>query len=273
MALKFLFGVLPYITVGIFLSGILFRFWVWSRTPVPLRIVTTPGPKTRIGVAWRLVGDILWFPNLFKADKPLWVAGWCFHILLWLVLLRHLRYFLYPVPGWIAGIQTAGLYAGYLIPIPLAFLLARRFLIDRTLYVSILGDYFVLFLLLSITLSGTLLHLFFRTYLIDVKAFINGLIHFKYLAPEAHWLFILHFLLVMALLVYFPFSHVLKLFFRYYHQLRWDEIPNRKGSPMESRIKGLLDLPVTWSGAHIPSGKKWSEVASGSDLEGRSGKP
>jgi nitrate reductase gamma subunit len=153
MALSFLLGILPYITVGIFLSGILFRFRVWSRTPVPLRIVTTPGPKTRIGVAWRLIGDILWFPNLFKADKPLWVAGWCFHVLLWLVLLRHLRYFLYPVPGWIAGIQTIGLYAGYLIPIPLAFLLARRFLIDRTLYVSILGDYFALFLLLSITLA------------------------------------------------------------------------------------------------------------------------
>jgi nitrate reductase gamma subunit len=204
--MKTIFGILPYITVGIFLSGILFRFWVWSRTPVPLRIVTTPGPKTRIGVAWRLIGDILWFPNLFKADKPLWVAGWCFHVLLWLVLLRHLRYFLYPVPGWIAGIQTIGLYAGYLIPIPLAFLLARRFLIDRPLYVSILGDYFVLFLLLSITLSGTLLHLFFRTYLIDVKALINALIHFKYLAPETHWFFILHFLLVMGLLVYFPFS-------------------------------------------------------------------
>ena len=137
-----------------------------------------------MGVAWRLIGDILWFPNLFKADKPLWIAGWCFHILLWLVLLRHLRYFLYPVPGWVAGIQTIGLYAGYFIPIPLAFLLARRFLIDRTLYVSILGDYFALFLLLSITLSGILLHLFFRTYLIDVKALINGLIHFKYLAPE-----------------------------------------------------------------------------------------
>jgi nitrate reductase gamma subunit len=55
-------------------------------------------------------------------------------------------------------------------------------------------------------LSGLLLHLFFRTYLIDVKALINGLIHFKYMAPDAHWLFVFHFILVMTLLVYFPFS-------------------------------------------------------------------
>jgi len=206
MASRFLFGILPYLTVGVFTLGILFRFWVWVRTPVPLRIVTTPGPKTRAGVEWRLIGDLLWFPGLFRADKLLWAAGWCFHILLWLVLLRHLRYFLYPVPEWVAAIQTAGLYAGYFIPIPLLFLLARRLLFERPLYLSILGDYFALFLLLSIAFSGTLLHLFFRTYLIDVKALVIGLIHFKYLPPDAHWLFVLHFILVMSLLAYFPFS-------------------------------------------------------------------
>lgn len=206
MASRVVFGILPYVTVSLFALGILFRWRTWLRTPVPLRIVTTPGPRTWMGVAWRLIGDVLWFPNLFKADKPLWAAGWCFHILLWLGLLRHLRYFLYPVPGGIAGIQTVGLYAGYLIPIPIVFLLARRLLLERPLYLSILGDYFALFLLLSITLSGILLHLFFRTYLIDVKALINGLLHFEYQAPEVHWLFAFHFIGVMTLLVYFPFS-------------------------------------------------------------------
>ncbi len=206
MGLRLVFGILPFFSAGVFILGILFRFWVWIHTPVPLRIVTTPGPQKRAGVAWRLIGDILWFPNLFKADRLLWSGGWCFHILLWLVLLRHLRYFLYPVPGWVAGIQTVGLYAGYLIPIPLVLLLCRRMVAERTLYISILGDYFALFLLLSIFLSGILLQLFFRTYLIDVKALINGLIHFRYAAPEVHWLFVVHFLLVLTLLVHFPFS-------------------------------------------------------------------
>src|SRR4030042_5686402 len=105
MVSTFLFILLPYVTVGIFILGILARLWGWIRTPVPLRIVTTPAPKTRMGVFWRMAGDVLLFPSLFKSDKPLWAAGWCFHILLWLVLLRHLRYFLYPVPSWVAAIH------------------------------------------------------------------------------------------------------------------------------------------------------------------------
>ncbi len=209
MTAKFFFIFLPYLSAGIFLAGVLYRFWVWGRTPVPLRIVTTPAPRTRAGVAMRLMGDALWFPSLFKADRVLWAAGVSFHLLLWLVLLRHLRYFLYPIPGWVEGIQTVGLYAGYLIPIPLALLVARRLTGERTLYVSILGDYFSVFLLLSMTVSGLLLKLVFRTYLVDVKAMVQGLIHFQPVTPEVHWLFGLHFLLVMVLLIYFPFSKLM----------------------------------------------------------------
>jgi nitrate reductase gamma subunit len=209
MGTKFLFILLPYVSVGVFLLGILYRFWRWIQTPVPLRIATTPAPKTRWGVAWRLIGDVLWFPNLFQADKPLWAAGWLFHIALWLTLLRHLRYFLYPVPEWVAGIQTLGLYAGYFIPFPLTFLLARRLVIDRALYISILGDFFALILLLAISLSGILLVFFFRTYIIDVKALILGLVHFQPLIPQVHWVFALHFLLVLVLLIYFPFSKLM----------------------------------------------------------------
>jgi nitrate reductase gamma subunit len=209
MGARFLFGILPYIAVTIFSLGVLFRFWVWIRTPVPLRIVTTPAPRTRIGVLWRLIGDVLWFPNLFRADRLLWFAGWSFHLLLWLVLLRHLRYFLYPVPEWVAGIQSAGLYAGYLMPIPLIFLLVRRLVFERTLYVSILGDYVALILLLSIGFTGLLTKLFFRADLIDVKALINGLIHFRPLPFDAPWFFLLHFLFVAILLIYFPFSKLM----------------------------------------------------------------
>jgi nitrate reductase gamma subunit len=254
MATRFLFGILPYMAAGIFLLGILLRFWTWLRTPVPLRIVATPAPKTRIGVVWRLIGDILWFPNLFKADKPLWIAGWCFHILLWLVLLRHLRYFLYPVPGWVAGIQTAGIYAGYFIPVPLAFLLGRRLLIDRTLYISILGDYFALLLLVSIALSGILLHLFFRTDLIDVKGLVNGLIHFKFVAPEVHGLFIIHFLMVMTLGVYFPFSKLV-------HGVGLVLSPTRnQRADFGLRFVNPWDFPVSYSDQNLFPPEKYRET-------------
>jgi nitrate reductase gamma subunit len=262
MASKLLFIVLPYLSLGIFLAGVFYRFWVWGRTPVPLRIVTTPAPRTRGGVALRLVGDALWFPSLYKGDKVLWAAGLSFHLLLWLVLLRHLRYFLFPIPGWVEGIQTVGLYAGYLIPIPLALLLARRLVAERNLYISILGDYFSLLLLLAITITGVLLGLFFRTYLVDVKAMIQGLVHFQPVLLPVHWLFGLHFLLVMVLLVYFPFSKLM-------HSGGFFLSPTRnQRANFERRFVNPWDFPVAYNPLNLSAPEKYRESLAASK-EGR----
>jgi [DsrC]-trisulfide reductase subunit M len=262
MAEKFLFIFLPYLSAAIFLIGVLYRFWVWGRTPVPLRIVTTPAPRTRGGVIWRLIGDSLWFPSLFKGDRFLWAAGLAFHILLWLVLLRHLRYFLYPVPGWVEGIQDLGLYAGYLIPIPLALLLARRLADEKVLYVSILGDYFSLFLLLGITLSGTLLRVFFRTYLVEVKAYGLSLIHLQPVIPMVHWLFGLHFFLVLVLLIYFPFSKLM-----HSGGLFWSPARNQRGN-FETRFVNPWDFPVAYNPQNLWPPEKYHQALA----ESREGK-
>ncbi len=264
MGTEFLFIFLPYISVGIFIVGVLYRIWRWAKAPVPLRIVTTPAPKTRAGVIWRLIGDVLWFPSLFKGDKPLWAGGILFHTLLWLVILRHLRFFLYPVPGWVAELQTAGLYAGYLVPVPLTFLLARRLVIDRVLYISILGDFFALFLLLAITVSGILLEVFFRTYVVDVKALILGLIHLQPRIPEAGWPFSLHFLLVMVLLIYFPFSKLMHsggLFFSPAHNQR---------ANFRERFNNPWDFPVSYNALNLSTPEKYREILAGGG-EGKKG--
>jgi hypothetical protein len=72
----------------------------------------------------------------------------------------------------------------------------------------------------------------------------------------------LHVLFASVWLIYLPFGHVFQLFFRYYHYLRWDDVANTRGSEVERRVKELLERPVTWSGPHIPMGKRWKEVAS-----------
>jgi nitrate reductase gamma subunit len=260
MASRFLFVVLPYISVGVFLLGFLYRFYVWLKAPVPLRIVATPAPKTRTGVLLRILGDLLWFPNLFKAEKPLWVAGWTFHILLWLVLLRHLRYFLYPIPGWVEGMQTWGLYASYFLPLSLAFLLGRRLVTERSLYISILGDYFALFLLLGISVSGILLGVFFRTYIVDVKAFALGLVHFRPVLAQFHWLFALHFLLVLFLLIYFPFSKLM-------HAGGVLVSPTRnQRANFEERFVNPWDFPVAYNPENIFPPEKYKEMLKESSL-------
>ena len=254
MATRFLFVVLPYISLGVFLLGVIYRFYVWLKTPVPLRIVTTPAPRTRTGVLLRILGDVLWFPSLFKADRFLWAAGLTFHILLWLVLLRHLRYFLYPMPGWVEGMQTWGLYAGYFLPLPLAFLLARRLVAERTLYISILGDYFALFLLLGISVSGILLGVFFRTYIVDVKALALGLVHFSPVPAQFQWLFALHFLLVLILLIYFPFSKLM-------HAGGVLVSPTRnQRANFEKRFVNPWDFPVAYNPENIFPPEKYKEM-------------
>jgi len=256
--MRLLFFYLPYFSLGIFILGILYRFWRWARTPVPLRIVVPPAPKSRPGIVWRIVGDVLFFPNLFRGDRVLWAGGFLLHVFLWLVILRHLRYFFYPVPGWVAAIQTLGLYAGYLIPLPLVFLLARRLVSDRVLYVSILGDYFALVLLLAITVSGVLLKVFFRTYIVDVKALVLSLIHFQPFMPDAHWLFILHFLLVMVLLIYFPLGKLM-----HSGGLLLSPTRNQRAN-FSQRFVNPWDFPVSYSDQNLSSPEKYAQALAAS---------
>ncbi len=248
---------LPYLCAAIFLLGIGAKFFIWLRTPVPLRIVTTPAPKTALGVIWRFIGDLFWFPSLFKSDKLLWAAGLLFHLALWLVLLRHLRYFLHPIPAWVDALQTLGLYASYFIPFPLAFLLTRRLLQNPLLYISILGDYFALFLLLIITVSGILQQLFFRSYVIDVKDMILGLIHFRPRMPTVHWVFVLHLFSVLVLLVYFPFSKLL-------HSGGFLLNPTRyQRANFEKRLINPWDYPVAYGPENLSTPEKYAQALNG----------
>ncbi len=251
--MKFLFVYLPYITLAVFVLGTLYRFFRWGRTPVPLRIVVPPAPRTRAGVVWRLTGEALWFPSLWKSDKALWAGGFLFHIFLWLVLLRHLRYFLYPVPGWIAGIQTIGLYAGYLLPLPLIFLVLRRLVSERVFYISILGDYFALLLLLLISATGVFLQISFRTYIVDVKAMMLGLLHLNPSVPEVPLMFVLHFLSVMALLIYFPFSKLMHSGGLFFSPTR-----NQRAN-FTQRFVNPWDFPVAYNAQNLSSPEKYRQ--------------
>jgi hypothetical protein len=72
-------------------------------------------------------------------------------------------------------------------------------------------------------------------------------------------------------LIYLPFSHILRLFFRYYHVLRFDDVPNVKGGVIERQVKELLCKPVSWSAPHIQTGKSWAEVTKQLPEDGEKG--
>jgi nitrate reductase gamma subunit len=216
-----------YIIIGLsyfagitFVLGLLWRLYTYLRTPMPWPEATTPAPKTEGGAVARIIGDVLLFPNLFKADKFLWAGAWIFHVALFAVLLRHLRYFTYPVPAaalytetlasiFNSNVKTVALFFGYIFGLAALYLFWRRFSLPRTLYVSGLPDYFVLVLLGAIAGTGIMMSYWAHAYLVDVKAFMLGLLTLNPVPPPFHPLFLIHFLLVLLLLVYFPFSKLL----------------------------------------------------------------
>ncbi len=71
----------------------------------------------------------------------------------------------------------------------------------------------------------------------------------------------IHVVTLAAWLIYIPFGHIMQVFSKYYHDLRWDHIPNTQGSNIERNVVKLLGGKVNWSGPHIQTGSTWVEVA------------
>lgn len=179
------------------------RIWLYAA----VQPLTYPrAPLRSFSFCALTVLEILFFRKLFANDKLLWPGSWLFHFSLLFVLLRHLRYFLHPVPGCIAAVQPYGIFAGYVLLISLVFILFVRLLSGKKRYVSY-SNYLVLSLLLVLSLSGLLMRNFFRPDLLQAKAFILGILAINPEAAPSGILFAFHFLMALALLLYVP-SHI-----------------------------------------------------------------
>lgn len=204
-----LLAILLYLATLLFVVGLLYRISVYSRTPAPLKIPTTPAPVNAGGVVLRMTREVLFFESLFKANLWTWGLGWLFHASLVLVLLRHLRYFTEPVWAWVAFIQPFGVYAGITMLFGLAGLWVRRLFVERIRYISTPSDHLMLALLIVIATSGLLMKFLAHTDVVAVKGFILGLMHFNWQPLPAHLGLYVHLFLVAVLLLVFPISKLL----------------------------------------------------------------
>ena len=204
-----IFALLFYAATVILAGGLAFRIWLYATTPAPLKIPTTPAPLTRGGVAARMFREVVFFQSLFKANKWIWLFGWAFHAALAVVLLRHLRYFLQPVPTLIAVLQPFGILAGFAMVAGLLALWARRIVVPRIRYISGPSDHLMLALLVAIGASGLLMKFVAHTDIVSVKAFFLGLAYFDWQPLPADPVLLVHLGLVAALMIVFPFSKLL----------------------------------------------------------------
>ncbi len=110
---------------------------------------------TQTGVVLRMFREVFFFESLFKSTKWTWIFSWMFHMGLFAVLARHLRYFMDPVPLPIQLLQPIGKYAAFAMVSGLVGLLVRRIFVDRVRYISAPSDYLWLLMLMVIGLSGS----------------------------------------------------------------------------------------------------------------------
>jgi nitrate reductase gamma subunit len=204
-----LYAGLFYFAALVLVAGLANKLIQYARTPAPLKIPTTPAPTTKTGVALRMTREVVFFESLFRGSKWTWIFGWMFHFGLFLVTLRHLRYFFDPVPLPIQMIQPFGIYGGIAMVIGLAGLWARRFLVDRVRYITSLSDHLILALLIAIGVSGLLMRFVVHTDIMRVKQFFQGLYVGQVYVLPADPLLLIHLLLVAALMIIFPYSKLL----------------------------------------------------------------
>jgi nitrate reductase gamma subunit len=247
----FTLNILPYIAMAVFLLGFILRILRWARSPVPFCIPTTCGqeqslpsikaspldnPSSRWGVIIRMFLEIFFFRSLFRnismemtAEKPvygsakwLWFLGLMFHWSLLFSLLRHVRLFLEPVPGFINNLSAfdgffeIGIPTLYLtdaaILIALSFLILRRIIIPQWRYISLVQDYFALFLITGIVLSGLWMRHIDHVDVLEVKSLVMGWVSFTpVILKGIGTAFYIHLLFVCVLAAWFPFSKLMHM--------------------------------------------------------------
>ena len=204
-----LFAILFYVATLMFVVGVFYRISTYTRTPAPLKIPTTPAPITTGGVVLRMMREVVLFESLFKANLWTWAAGWLFHASLALVLLRHLRYFVDPVWGWVALVQPFGTYAGITMLLGVAALWARRIFVERIRYISTPSDHLMLALFMTIAGSGLIMSFIDHTDVISVKGYMLGLMSFNLQTLPSNLVLYVHLFMVAVLMMIFPISKLL----------------------------------------------------------------
>jgi nitrate reductase gamma subunit len=242
--------VIPYLAILIFLGGFINKVVGWAKSPVPFRIPTTCGqgnslpwikqnkidcPSTTSGVLARMFFEVVLFRSLFRntqatvydgpqlrygSSKYLWLFALLFHYSFLVIAVRHTRLFTDPMPFFVPmleffdGILQVGAPTVYLadgaILGALLFLFVRRIVLPAIRAISLPADFFPLFLIFAIAVTGILMRYYLRVDVVIIKKLTVGLATFSpTISGDIGSIFYIHVFLVCTLLAYFPFSKLM----------------------------------------------------------------
>ncbi|MBS3731778.1 MAG: sulfate reduction electron transfer complex DsrMKJOP subunit DsrM [Desulfobacterales bacterium] len=245
--------VIPYLALIVFLIGFANKVLDWTKSAVPFKIPTTFGqqksldwikhnrfdsPYTTGQVVIRMLLEILLLRSLFKNTRVgfgkgqriaykwvvwLWLFAILFHYSFFVVVLRHLRFFAEPVPFFVSFLEKIdGMFqillpnlflSGVLLLGGALLLLLRRVLLPKLVYISKPADYFPLFLIIGIAVTGLMMRYLDKVDVVRVKELAMGLATLQPGIPEGgiSGLFYVHLFFVSILVAYIPFSKIMHM--------------------------------------------------------------
>ena len=203
-------------------------------------------PSSTVGVVIRMFLEIVCFRSLFRNSRMklrggphltyqlelfLWIGALAFHYAFFAIVVRHLRFFTEPVPFFVTLTENLdsffrtevlydavqwglpGIYiSGFVLLVAALYLFLRRVFIPQVRYISLVADFFPLFLIMGIALSGIFMRYFTKVDIVAIKELTMGLVTFRPTIPDGiSAVFFAHVFLVSVLLAYFPFSKLMHL--------------------------------------------------------------
>jgi nitrate reductase gamma subunit len=292
-----LIPLLSYIGILIFILGCAKKGYKYWNTPIHLRWEIYPIAHEKGGsyfeeLDWwnnkrnrSLMGEIITMSEeifLLKGvrdhNKNVWIFSYPFHIGLYLltafvgfiVLAAIARLINLPVQIFDiinSIIVLTGVFGSLLTIVGSIGLLFKRIFDDNLKRYSTAQDYFNLIFILVIALIGFWAWLTTDNYFKVLGDYVYGLMTLSpvdSIRNSSPWV-IDGIVLFSLFLIYFPFTHMTHPIGKYflYHQVRWNDEPNVKGSKLVKKIEKVLNYKVSWSAIHIKGeGKKtWADLA------------
>ncbi len=213
----FIFVILPYLTVLIFIFGLIWRIRLWWKKP-RANAVLFPAVRSKLVAAGKVAGDIVLFGKTFSLSKSLWIMTVLFHLGLLLVILGHIRviteigflwsWFNLSEEGIDRVAFAMGMTAGGLMLSGGILLLARRFT-PKMRVLSIFQDYFVLGMLLLVIFTGFAMRLWMPIHVEEIQHYARGVLTFQPAAEIGNSVFLWHFFVAQMLVMYLPFSKLI----------------------------------------------------------------
>jgi len=199
------------VTARVLLEVLLFRSLFRNSGSGIITAISRPSDKS-------VSGGVVPDPRMtFVERKGLWLGALAFHWALLVILLRHVRLFVEPVPRFatsltsLDGVFQLGAPTWYatdvIVVVALTYLLGRRLRDPLLRYLTLPADYLVLGLLLAVVGTGLVTRYLARPDLVAIKQFTLGLAALSPAPPPwpGPW-FVLHLLCVSLLLAVFPAS-------------------------------------------------------------------